>query len=81
VGSLTQDEGELVSVPKFKVGWFYVMTEEAKPIFAAVFKQGVVPGAAIIVSEEDFEILREGIMPLPVAVLDEQGRIITAEAT
>lgn len=68
-------------MPKFMIGWFYIVTEEAKPILAVVFKQGVVPGAVITVPDEDFEILREGVMYLPVTVLDDKRIVNLAEAS
>lgn len=50
--------------------WFYVVTEEAKPILDKIFQTGVAPGSVTVIPEEDLEILREGVLYFPAPVVD-----------
>ena len=63
-------------MPAPVTAWFYIVTEESKPILKKVFEKGVRPGAVIPMEPEEFEILREYVMCLPVAVREDQ-KIIT----
>ncbi len=56
-------------MPDPKVGHFYVMTADAKVIFGKIFKAQVIPGKAIVVSDEDFATLRDGVRSYPVMVM------------
>ena len=58
------------------VGWFYIVNEEAEPILEKIFKAGIQPGSVVTVPNEDFEILREGIIHHPIMVA-EQSNLVT----
>ena len=54
----------------FTIGWFYATTEDAHEILIDLFNTGIKPGAVIAVSDEDLKILREGVVPFPIHVVD-----------
>ncbi len=51
-------------------GWVYICSEAAEPIVKAIFGKGPMPGSLTTIPDEDFEILREGLMVVPVHIRD-----------
>lgn len=52
------------------MAWFYVVSEEAAPIFQRIIATGVGPGTVVTIPDEDFEVLRDGMVALPVHILN-----------
>ncbi len=70
-----------MSPPRIDVGWIYFVSEEAGPVLKKFFDSGKArPGAVFMPTAEEFEILKAGIVYLPVHTKMDESRILVPEA-
>ena len=70
-----------MSASKLSVGWIYFASKEAAPILKKFFGSGKVsPGVVFVLNTEEFKILREGVIYLPIRLDESESRILVPEA-